>query len=217
MGLDEDQMALVATRLRKTINTFSARNGFKIVKYQPIVHDPILESSRVTRRDTDKKEHENEYSWCDDRVSEEYIQQTLNVYRKRVGMPIWRPTSAEAGDDEKDYIYSRPNLQIYIVVTLGDKNQLIALGVIAWGKYINTDFPKHDFETVHDRIEIMRKQQQTIIKKKQKKSKVALPKLDKNDAWMYEIDNMDDWMSIIGLEGTYKQWMPPKTKNKNET
>ena len=122
-------MAERAKNMMKTVNSFAARQGYKIVKYKPSVHDDLLQKENITGGG----------GWSANRVSDHYMQSTMDVYRRR----------------DKDYDIMIPGdrdslrikrLQIYLVMGVSDRadrstiHPLKPHGIIAWGEFNESEY-----------------------------------------------------------------------------
>jgi hypothetical protein len=100
----------VRKSLTRHVTTFGNQRGIKIVKYRPLVHDPLIDST-----------------WCRNFVSAEKWNEILDVYRERNRVP-------RVGD-----LVSRVGLMIYVATTMR-AGKLAVVGLVAWAKYYKTDY-----------------------------------------------------------------------------
>jgi GNAT superfamily N-acetyltransferase len=103
--------------LTRQITTYANQRGIKIVKYNPLVHDDLFGNSFVE-------------AWCKGYVSNEKVNEILDVYRVRKGLdPVL----------QNDAIVKRTGLEIYLATVI-NKKKIKLIGIIAWSKYLPDDY-----------------------------------------------------------------------------
>lgn len=101
-------------KISRQITTFSNQRGNKFVKYNPVVHDPLFSKDVTT--------------WCGGFVSTDKLNEVLDEYRIKDGLPTRSNTRVK-----------RVGLQIYLTTTVSN-GTLIVTGVVAWAKYLQSDY-----------------------------------------------------------------------------